>query len=158
MSTYRYLSTSVIDGSLLGDWLPIEPESFSRVINGSGTFTGYLNLIPGDPKQNAVNITALTPRKAHLWVLQDGVPIWDGIQFDWIPQSVLQQQLQIQASTTDSILAHRIIDTDLTFTNTDVFDMARGIIEFALTKSPPGAGSERRRRRDHLQRGHVRDR
>jgi hypothetical protein len=41
----------------------------------------------------------------------------------------------------DSILAHRIIDTDLVFTNTDIFDMARGIIQFALTKSPPGAGS-----------------
>ena len=64
-----------------------------------------------------------------------------GIQWDWIPQSVLQQQLSIQASTIDSILAHRIIDTDLVFTSTDVFDMARTIIQFALSKTPAGAGS-----------------
>ena len=140
-STYRYLATNLLTGQLLGDWLPIEPESFSRVINSAGTFTGYLDLIPGSPQQNATNIAALTPRKAHLWCLQDGVPIWDGIQFDWIPQSVLQQQLQIQASTTDSILAHRIIDQDLVFNNTDIFDMARGIIQFALSKTPAGAGT-----------------
>ena len=140
-SEYRYLATSVTSGALLGDWLPIEPQSFSRVINGAGTFTGYLDLLPGSPQQNATNIAALTPRKAVLWVLQDGVPIWSGIQFDWIPQSVLQQQLSIQASTMDSILAHRIIDIDLVFNNTDVFDMARSVIQYALSKSPAGAGT-----------------
>ena len=140
-SQYRYLTTSVTSGQILGDWLPIEPQSFTRVINGSGTFTGYLDLLPGSPVQNATNIQALTPRKAHLWVLQDGVPIWDGIQYDWIPQSVLQQQLQIQASTTDSILAHRIIDTDLVYEDADIFTMARGIIQFALSKTPVGAGT-----------------
>ena len=64
--------------ALLGDWLPIEPQSFSRVINGAGTFTGYLDLLPGCPVQNATNIAAVTPRKACLWCLQDGVPIWNG--------------------------------------------------------------------------------
>ena len=140
-SIYRYLATNITSGTLLGDWLPIEPQSFSRVINGAGTLTGYLDLLPGSPQQNATNIAALTPRKAVIWVLQDGVPIWSGIQFDWIPQSVLQQQLSIQASTMDSILAHRIIDQDLVFTGADVFDMARGIIQFAFSKTPAGVGS-----------------
>ena len=140
-SSYRYLTTSLVSGQVLSDWLPIEPQSFTRVINGSGTFSGYLDLIPGSPIQNATNVAALTPRKAHLWVLQDGVPVWDGIVWDWIPQSVLQQQLSIQASTTDSILAHRIIDQDLVFTATDIFDMARSIIQFALSKTPAGAGN-----------------
>ena len=140
-STYRYLTTEVQSGVLLGDWLPIEAQSFSRVINGAGTLTGYLDLLPGSPQQNIANIQAVTPRKAVYWVLQDGVPIWSGVQYDWIPQSVLQQQLSIQASTMDSILAHRIIDQDLVFTGTDVFDMARSIIQFAFSKTPAGAGN-----------------
>jgi hypothetical protein len=137
-STYRYLATNVLSGALMGDWLPMEPENFSRAINGTGSLTGYLDLIPGSPRENIANIQALTPRKALLWVLQDGVPIWNGIQWDWIPTTALSQQLQIQASTVDSILAHRVIDTDLVFSGADVFDMARGIIQYALNKSPNG--------------------
>jgi hypothetical protein len=137
-SVYRYLTSNVLSGAIMGDWLPMEPQSFSRVINGAGTFTGALDLIPSDPVRNAANLAAITPRKAVLWVLQDGTPVWNGILWDWIPQSVLQQQLQVQASTVDSILAKRVIEADLVFTGADIFDMARGIIQYALSKSPNG--------------------
>jgi len=137
-STYRYLTSNVLSGALMGDWLPIGPQSFTRAINTTGTFSGSLNLIPGSPQQNSANLAAITPRKAVLWVLQDGVPIWNGILWDWVPTTVLQQQLPIQASTMESLLGKRIIDTDLVFTSADIFDMARGIIRFAFSKSPNG--------------------
>src|SRR5208282_4907101 len=110
----------------------------SMVINGGGKFSGSLDLIPGSPQQNLVDLAAITPRKAVLWVLQDGVPIWNGILWDWVPTTVLQQQLPIQGATMEFLLGKRLIDTDLVYTNADVFDMARGIIQFAFSKSPNG--------------------
>lgn len=137
-SDYRYLATNIMTGTLLGDYLPMEPQSFSQVINGGGTFTGSLNLIPGSPQQNTANIQALTPRKAVIWVLQDGVPIWNGLQPDWVPTTILQNQLPVQAASMEWILGKRIINSDLVFTSADVFDMARGIIQFAFSKTPNG--------------------
>jgi hypothetical protein len=122
----------------MGDYLPIEPQSFSSVINGGGTFTGSLSLIPGSPQQNRANIAAVTPRKGVLWTLQDGVPVWAGILWDWVPTTVLQQQLPVQAATLDFLLSKRIIDSDLVFANMDVFDMARGIVQYAFSKTPNG--------------------
>ena len=137
-SVYRYLTSNLLTGALMGDWLPFEPQSFSMVINGGGTFTGSLDLIPQSPQQNAANLAAVTPRKAVLWVLQDGTPIWNGVLWDWVPTTVLQQQLPVQGATMESILSRRIIDTDLVFTDADIFTMARGIIQFAFSKTPSG--------------------
>ncbi len=137
-SQYRYLTSNVLSGALMGDYLPLEPQSFSQVINGGGTFTGSLDLIPSQPQQNAANLAAITPRKAVLWCLQDGVPIWAGILWDWVPTTILQNQVPVQASTMEFLLGKRIIDTDLVFTGADVFDMARGVVQFAFSKTPAG--------------------
>ena len=129
----------------MGDYLPIEPQSFSDVINGGGTFTGSLSLIAGVSQQagaenlavqNAANVAAITPRKAMMWVLQDGTPVWGGILWDWAPTTILQWQMPVQAATLDFLLGRRIIETDLVFTNADVFDMARGIVQYAFGKGP----------------------
>jgi hypothetical protein len=129
----------------MGDYLPIEPQSFSDVINGGGTFTGSLDLIGGVSQQagaenlavqNAANIAAITPRKAMMWALQDGTPVWGGILWDWAPTTILQSQMPVQAATLDFLLGKRIIETDLVFTNADVFDMARGIVQYAFGKGP----------------------
>jgi hypothetical protein len=137
-SQYRYLTSNCLTGALMGDYLPLEPQSFSRTINASGTFTGSLNLIPSSPQQNAANLAAITPRKAVLWVLQDGTPIWNGILWDWTPTTILQNQVPIQAATLESLLQKRLISTTLTYTSADVFDMARGIIQYAFSKTPNG--------------------
>ena len=135
-SDYRYRTSSVLTGAAMGDYLPIEPQSFSDVINGGGTFTGSLDLISGSIQQNRANIAAITPRKALLFTLQDGVPVWAGILWDWVPTTVLQQQMPVQAATLDFLLGRRIIETDLVYTSADVFDMARGIVQYAMGKGP----------------------
>jgi hypothetical protein len=137
-SEYRYLTTNVLSGALMGDWLPVEPQSFSQVINGGGKFSGSLDLIPSSPAQNKANLAAITPRKAVLWVLQDGVPIWSGILWDQVPTTVLQPQLPIQGATLDFLLGKRIITTDLVFTSADVFDIARAIVQYGFSKTPNG--------------------
>lgn len=137
LSTYRYLSTNILTGQRIGDWLPLEVQSFSAVINGGGTLTASLDAIP-DPVQNLQNLAAINPRKAILWALQDGVPVWNGQINAWNPTTVLQQQLPVQASTLEQLLAGRFITTDLVFTDADIFDMARGIVQYAFSMTPNG--------------------
>ena len=136
-SVYRYTTTNCLTGAVMGDWLPLDVSSFSAVINGGGTFTGSLD-DTADPDQNLQNTGALTPRKAILWCLQDGTPVWNGQVNAWNPTTVLQQQLPIQASTLETLLSGRIITTDLMFGNADVFDMARGIVQYAFSQTPNG--------------------
>jgi hypothetical protein len=137
-STYRYRTSNILTGQVMGDWLPFEVQSFSDVINGGGTFTGSLNLVP-DYQQNLQNLAAITPRKAVLWCLQDNVPVWAGQINTWNPTTVLPPpQMPVQANTMESILSGRIIQDDLTFTGMDVSDMARAIVQYAFSQTPNG--------------------
>jgi hypothetical protein len=141
---YRYLTTNLITGQLQADWLPLEVESFSAGINGGGTFTGSLvletSVRPGDQvvQDNLVYLAGIEPRKSVLWCLQDGIPIWNGIIWNWTPESILGGLLEFSASTMDSLFAKRIITEDLNFLNADVFDIFRALLLYAVGKTPNG--------------------
>ena len=64
---YRYLSTNVLTGAVMGDWLPITGQSFSRALNSTGTGSCALNST-GDALTDSVNVAAVLARKAVLWV------------------------------------------------------------------------------------------
>ena len=83
-------------------------------------------------------MNAIEPRRSVLWVLIDGIPVWNGILWDWQPVSILDGTMPFTASTIDSLFTHRIIEDDLTFTGADVFDVFRGLASYALGKQPNG--------------------
>lgn len=139
-SGYRYLTTNVLDGSLMGDWLPIVGQSFSRALNSTGS--GSCSLIStGNPQTDAVNVAAVKARVAVLWVLQQGAVIWAGRILDWPHQSILDGTLPLNCADISQMFGGpgRIINTTLTFTNADVFDIARALIGYGLGKTPNGA-------------------
>ena len=138
MAEYRYISTDLMSGAVKGDWLPITPQNFARNINGTATFTGALNLTAGSLAERAAWVNAIEPRRTVLWVLLDGVPVWNGILWDWQPSSILDGTMPWTASTMDSLFAHRVISDDLTFTGMDVFDVFRGLASYAMGKTPNG--------------------
>jgi hypothetical protein len=132
-SQYRYLSTDLLTGQRIGDWIPLTVQNFARAINASGQFQGALNLTAGNPAEQASWRNSIANRKSVLWCLLNSVPVWNGILWDWQPQSVLDGTMPVVASTMDSIAGYRVIDTDITFTSMDVFDMFRGLLNYALT-------------------------
>ena len=136
-SGYRYLCTNVITGELMGDWLPITGQSFARALSSTGSGTCVLNQT-GNPAADAANVAAVTARKAVLWVLQEGAVIWNGLVLDWQHQSILDGTLPLNCASLDCILARRIINTTLTYTDEDVFDVARNLVGYALGKTPNG--------------------
>lgn len=138
MSDYRFFTTNISTGQVLGDNLPITAQSLQRQINGPGTGTVSLNLLSGNPELNAANLAAVQPRKSVLWCLQDGAIIWNGVIFDWNHQSILDGTLPLGCATLESVMAHRVIDNTFTYTDMDIFDMFRNLVEYAITKTPNG--------------------
>jgi hypothetical protein len=138
LSAYRYLSTSILSGAVIGDWLPMTPQNMSRNLNATGTFTGALNLSAGTAQENRTWVAAVEPEKSVLWTFQDGQPVWNGIIWDWPHQSILDNTLPISASTPDSLFSHRLITDDLSFVSADIFDIFRALAVYATSKTPNG--------------------
>lgn len=137
MSTFRFCTTNILTGELLSDNLPITAQSFGRQINTSSTATVNLSLT-GNAQVDAANVAAVLPRKSVLWILQDEAVIWSGCVLDWNHQSIASGVLPLGCSTLECILARRIQNKSVTYTNTDIFDMFRGLLGFALAKTPNG--------------------
>lgn len=138
MATFRYLSTSVLAGQILGDWLPITAQSCARNINSVGSFSGALNLTAGSAAENRAWIAAVEPEKSMLWVFQDAAPAWAGIIWDHPHQSILDNTLPLAASTPESLFSKRQISDTLVFTDADIFDIFRALAQYALAKTPNG--------------------
>ena len=127
----------VLTGAVMGDWLPITGQSFSRALNATGTGSCALNST-GDALTDSVNVAAVLARKAVLWVLQDGAVVWNGLVLDWQHQSILDGTLPLNCADLSYVLSKRVINTTLTYTNEDIFDIARNLVGYALGKTPNG--------------------
>jgi hypothetical protein len=119
MGTFTYQATDLISGEVLADHIPLAVESFSMQLNGSGTLTGHLALSELY-STNTPFITALECRRAVLWVLEDGYPVWAGVVWDWPDTSRSQGVLPIQAQTFDSIWSHRLVTDTIEYQAVDL--------------------------------------
>lgn len=130
MSTYRYVTTSILSGRTLATDIPLVVSAASRVIGGIGRLDGYLPLDQANPAATTGYLNALIPDQAMLWMLQDGYPIWCGPVVDSPHQSIDSHQYPITAYTPESILQNRLITGALNYTG-DVFDTARALVTYA---------------------------
>jgi hypothetical protein len=136
MPTYRYVATNLLTGQLLADDLPVVVISASRHINAVGQISGYLPL-----QQNGGAgpfVSALTPRKSVLWILQDEFPVGGWIIWDTPHRSILDNQLPFQGKTLESLFTFRHITSALAYTNTDVFDIARALVAYGVNAAVQG--------------------
>ncbi|RPE39736.1 hypothetical protein EDD90_2753 [Streptomyces sp. Ag109_O5-1] len=133
MSRYTYISTDLISGDALADTLPLNVNSFSMQLNGSGSLTGQLNL-DQLPRNNKPFLDALTCRRCVLWVLQDGYPVWAGVVWDWPDQSRAQGTLPIQAQTLDSLWGKRLITDTLSYSQVDLFQVFTDLVTYGVSK------------------------
>lgn len=129
MPSYRYVATNLLTGQILADNVPVVIQSASRVIKGAGRLSGYLPL-QQDGNTNSAFISALTPRKSVLWILQDEYPVGGWLIADTPHRSILNNQLPIQGYTIENVLASRHITTALAYTNADLFDIGRGLVNY----------------------------
>lgn len=133
MPTYRYVATNILTGQVLADNLPIVVNTASRIVNGVGALQGYLPL-QQDGKSNSPFISALTPRRSVVWILQDDFPVGAWRVEDTPHRSILDNRLPIVGKTVENIFAKRhILPPGLTYTNTDLFDIGRGLVSYGVS-------------------------
>jgi hypothetical protein len=132
MSQYRYMATNLLTGNTIADWIPLTVDSFSRKLGDVGELTGTLDL-RADPAHIAYYVAALEPRRSMLWVLDDLLPVWGGIIWDWPHTSAGSHQLPIKATTAESILLRREIREDASFAGLDVAEIVRWMLAYAST-------------------------
>lgn len=133
MSTYTYATTDLVTGRVLADSLPLSVQSFGMQLNGSGTLTGTLDL----NQLYSVNgpaVAALECRRAVLWVLQDGYPVWAGVVWDWPDMSRQSGTLPVSAQTLDSVWSHRLITDTLEYPQVDLFQAFIDLVRYGMSK------------------------
>lgn len=133
MSVYTYQATDLITGRVLADHLPLTVQSFSMQLNGSGTLNGQLAL----SELYSVNtpfVAALECRRAVLWVLQDGFPVWCGVVWDWPDTGRGQGVLPISAQTLDSVWSHRLITDTIEYPQVDLVQAFLDLVVYGQTK------------------------
>ncbi|MGA5820800.1 hypothetical protein ACPC54_23405 [Kitasatospora sp. NPDC094028] len=133
MSTYTYAATDLISGAVLADSLPLAVQSFGTRLNGSGTLTGALDL-DETYAVNAPAVAALECRRAVLWVLQDGYPVWAGIVWDWPDQGRKQGTLPISAQTLDTLWSKRLITDTIIYQQVDLFQVFIDLVRYGTSK------------------------
>lgn len=134
MTTWTYAATDLITGAVLADTLPLNVQSFSMNLNGSGTLSGSLNLNEVYAS-NAPFIAALAARRALIWALADSFPVWCGVMWDWPDQSRAQGTLPLSAQTIDSVWSHRLITDTLEYPQTELFTAFIDLARYGLTKN-----------------------
>lgn len=133
MGTFTYQATDLISGRTLADNIPLNVQSFSAQLNGSGTLSAQLTLNE-IYAINAPFVRALECRRAVLWVLEDNYPVWAGVVWDWPDTSRKQGTLPIQAHTFDSIWSHRLITDTIEYQQTDLFDAFTDLVVYGQSK------------------------
>ncbi|WP_035796515.1 hypothetical protein [Kitasatospora mediocidica] len=136
MSIYTYLATDLISGRVLADTLPLTVQSFGMQLNGSGTLTGTLALNELY-SVNAPAVAALECRRAVLWVLQDGYPVWAGVVWDWPDTSRHEGTLPISAHTLDSVWSHRLITDTIEYRAVDLYQAFIDLVTYGMSKQSP---------------------
>jgi len=133
VTDWKYSATDLLTGAVLADTLPLNVQSCGMTLNGSGTLTGSLNLSEVY-ESNAPFISALMCRRAVIWAIADGWPVWAGVQWDWPDMTRAQGVLPISAQTLDSLWSKRLITDTLEYAGVDLYTAFLDLLAYGTTK------------------------
>ena len=134
MATWTFAATDLRTGKNLADSIPLNVQSCSMQLNGTGQLSGSLDLSQ-DYASNTPFTEALEPRRTVLWCLADSYPVWNGIVWDWPDMSRAQGTLPISAQTMDSLWGKRLITDTIEYPATDLFTAFLDLLQYGLTKN-----------------------
>lgn len=127
----RVATTALRGGQLLCDYLPISVKTLNVKLMNHGTFTGTM-VVNADFENYRDKIL---PGRTVLWVLDEQIPIWCGVLWDWDHSSEESGMLDINAQTFGSLLNRRVISDAMSWTNTQPYDIFKDIVNYTLAKT-----------------------
>ena len=75
---YTYATYDAATGRRLTEHLPLAISSYDTALSSSGTISGTIPLRDARLADRDI-IGATSPGRSELWILRDGVPVWDGM-------------------------------------------------------------------------------
>lgn len=135
MAVYRFLAYDLRTNALLGE-LPIGNATYERVLNGAGSFGGYVSLgrkTTTGAQLDTTMLAATLPHRTALYVERDGVLMWGGVLWGRQYNST-NHQLQLRGAEFWSYYRRRINATTQTFAGVDQLTIARTVVAAANAK------------------------
>lgn len=130
MSDYRVLLVDASTGLPLAE-LPVAIDSFTRVLSGAGTFSGSISVDhPAVTEGNFYGDREIT-------VIRNDQPVWNGPITNLDPTRA-SGVMGITAREPTWYFEKRTIEQDMTWTDTDVLDIARDLLDYMVTKTASG--------------------
>lgn len=132
---YRYLAYDLRTNDALAE-LPLADVSFTSTLNGAGTFNANL-VIDGNA---ALMMAATTPERTIIFVERDGV-LLDGYII-WKRILTNDRPRLLEGASLASLFRRNRIVTDITYTATDQFTIARALVTAMQDQSGGDVGIE----------------
>ncbi len=127
---YVYLAVDLLTGTVREE-IPFSSVSFSQVINGSSNFSGDVIIRePNNETDNKITMSNLGLGDTAIWVLHNGVPRWGGILWD-DDISLDDRRVSFMASDFWSYYMKRILNVDLSYSNTDALTIVSNLITWS---------------------------
>jgi hypothetical protein len=162
MAVYRWLAYDLRSNVALQE-LPLSVRQYGGALNEAGRFSGQ---IPLDPSQASYISSATIPERTIIFVERDGVIIPDSGYIIWRRVRTPGGAMQIDGLGIASLLRRNRIVADLTYTTTDQFTIAQGIVNhlqsqaganFGITVGATTSGVTRTRKYNGYERKNVGD-
>lgn len=102
---YRYYTADLLSNQVLTE-IPFRGVSYSKGLNGAGSFSGSIPVIKDTEHLNVVENT--TPTQTALYAVRNGKCVWGGIIWSR-DYDVIDQELTVSASEFPSYFHHRRI-------------------------------------------------
>lgn len=134
MSVYRWLAYDLRTNTAIEE-LPLAVRQFSGVLNAPGTFTAEM---PVDDTNASRLMTATIPERTVVYVERDGV-LLDGYII-WQRRRAPDQPVGLQGASLSSYLKRNRIVANWTYTATDQFTIARGIVDHMQAQTGANIG------------------
>lgn len=124
VTAYRYITADMLTGSPLAE-LPLKCQNFSQQLSGVGSMTATLPL--GSLPPSLDWRAATRERRTTVNILRNDQVVWGGPIMKNRPTDD-GRSAEITAETWEGYLDRRRIKTTLTFTDTDVYQIVRSIL------------------------------
>jgi hypothetical protein len=108
--------------------LPLSQAQYADYIGKSGTLSAT---VPVTTPEMASAALRVVPGRTSVYLMRAGIVWWGGIIWTAVPQSDARGNLSMSlaGATFDTYAAHRRIRSDLSWTQTDQLDIARGLVD-----------------------------
>lgn len=128
----RFVTTDIVTGETLHADLPFTPSTITPALGSPDSIQGTLDLT------DLYVRNTVRERRTMLWALANETPVAAGVVWTVDSKDATNSYASLKVDGVETLLARRIIDSDLTFTSEDAAEVVRGLLDAGTTAKTSG--------------------